>query len=477
MIHNKKNNTSGQTNKISKTSQNSANIAESTSAQSAHNAKNTQAARPTKSTHNAQATQTAPQPKHHQNTPTQSIVSFLHKRFLRFDRSQPFISITAILAFLGIGIGVMVLIVAMAIMNGMSKEFEKRLFVMSYPLTMYPLDRRGITDATLQQLESRFPNFTFSPYLYTQAVSRINDTMEAAIVFGVDPAREARINSVYAKAIESSGTLERLEADRFSIIIGESVARANFLEHGDKITLYFTKLEPTGLVLSPVMKRFNLQGEFSSGIGAYDSAYMYTSLDALARIKNIDNGFYDGVHIASKEPMKDIEALREYLREIGVNAALEGWWQKNANLFAAMDLEKQVLFIVLMLIILMASLNIISSLLMVVMNRRKEIALLLSMGASKQEVKKTFFLLGVTIGLGGIVLGVVLSFVAMWILATFPIISLPADVYGTSQLPLDLSAFDFGATILGAIIIVCLSSYYPAKKASQIDALSVLRNE
>ena len=180
----------------------------------------------------------------------------------------------------------------------------------------------------------------------------------------------------------------------------------------------------------------------------------------------------------SPKPMEDKQNLRQYLDSKGLtHIGIEGWWERNSNLFAAMNLEKNVLFIVLMLIILMASFNIISSLLMVVMNRRKEIALLLSLGASRQEVQKIFFAIGASIGLGGIVFGVLLSGVVLWVLDTFPIVSLPADVYGISKLPLDLDMLDFIATLVGAIIIICLSSYYPAKKASKIDILSVLRNE
>lgn len=111
------------------------------------------------------------------------------------------------------------------------------------------------------------------------------------------------------------------------------------------------------------------------------------------------------------------------------------------------------------------------------MNRRKEIALLLSLGASKAEIKKVFFWVGNTIGLSGIIFGVILTGIAIYILQTFPIITLPADVYGSSKLPLELSLVDFILTIIGAIVIVCLSSYYPAKKASSIDTLQVLRNE
>lgn len=119
----------------------------------------------------------------------------------------------------------------------------------------------------------------------------------------------------------------------------------------------------------------------------------------------------------------------------------------------------------------------ISSLLMVVMNRRKEIALLLSLGATSKEIRKTFFWLGNLIGMGGIAFGVVLSILVLYVLSTFPIISLPADVYGITKLPIELSLGDFFATILGAMLIVCASSYYPAKKASEVDVLSVLRNE
>jgi putative ABC transport system permease protein len=130
-----------------------------------------------------------------------------------------------------------------------------------------------------------------------------------------------------------------------------------------------------------------------------------------------------------------------------------------------------------MLIILVASLNIISSLLMTVMNRRKEIALLLSLGISKSDMRKIFFYLGTIIGFGGIIFGVAFGLLGIYILSNFDIVSIPADVYGTSHLPLDLSIIDLLSVIIGSTIIVLLSSYYPSKKASNIDVLEVLRNE
>ncbi|PAF41646.1 ABC transporter permease [Helicobacter sp. 11S02596-1] len=403
--------------------------------------------------------------------------AFLIKRYLRFDKNQPFISITAILAFLGVGVGVMVLIVAMAIMNGMTKEFEKKLFVMNYPLTLFATTSKGISQSVLESLENRFPELSFSPYLRMQSVARANGVMSAGIVFGVDAKREAKINEIFAKALKNSNISDFYQ-DEFSVIVGEGLRDLLMLENDSKISLFFTKLQPTGLTFSPTMKRFDVKGFFDSGLKAYDTSYIYTNLTALAAIKNIGTGIYDGIHIFSPKPQEDIHAIKQALLEIpNAGVGIEGWWQQNGNFFSAMALEKRALFIVLMLIILMASLNIISSLLMVIMNRRKEIALLLSLGATATEIKKTFFWLGNCIGMGGILLGVVLSMGVLYVLSTFPIISLPADVYGITKLPIDLSLIDFFSTIIGAMVIVCIASYYPAKKASQIDALSVLRNE
>jgi len=114
---------------------------------------------------------------------------------------------------------------------------------------------------------------------------------------------------------------------------------------------------------------------------------------------------------------------------------------------------------------------------MTVMNRRKEIALLLSLGAYKEEVKRTFFYLGLIIGGGGMIFGVILGFLSIYLLGSFDLIDLPADVYGSSKLPLELSFVDFISIVMGATIIVILSSFYPAHKATQIDVLETLRNE
>ena len=397
-----------------------------------------------------------------------SIVPYLVKRFLRFDKEQPFIFLSALLAFLGISLGVMVLIIAMALMNGFDKEFKKKLTIMNYPLTIIPKFYGSVNENLLLDLETKFPQLSFSPYIQSAIMARDGSKLEGGYLFGVDFESEAKVNSVLKEAIEKSNI------GKFDVLIGKSLKEEFALERDAKIMYIFTQLEPGGLAVTPKIKRFNLKGVFDSGLSAYDKAYSYTTLDSLQAILHIPSNQYDGIHIYSNDPHKDILKIKE---ELPNSVSIKGWWEDNVNFFAALELEKVSLFIVLMLIILIAAINIISSLLMTVMNRRSEIALLLSLGATPREIKKVFLYLGVVIGISGIVAGIVFGLSGLWILSNFDIVSLPKDVYPTTNLPLDLSLKDFLLIVSGAFVIVVFSSYYPAKKASEVDILTVLRNE
>ncbi len=396
------------------------------------------------------------------------LVPYLVKKYLRFDKSQPFITISALLAFLGVSIGLMVLIIAMAIMNGTSKEFKSKISTMSYPITILPRVDKGVDIYSLQVLKERFPHLNFSPYISSQVIVKQGNTMEGAALFGVNFEDEVKINSIIKEAVKDKNI------SKFEIITGQGISDSFALLEGAKTTLVFTQSQPGGFSLIPTMKRFTYKGSFKSGMQAYDQAYIYTTIEALSRVLKIKDHSYDGIHVHSENPVEEIKNIRAFLPE---NLVAVGWWQQNGNLFSAMEMEKKALFIVLMLIILVASLNIVSSLLMTVMNRRREIALLLSLGATKEEIKKAFFLLGSVIGGAGILFGTFLGLFGIFILGRFDIITLPEDVYGTSKLPLDLSTTDLVSILVGAIIIVLASSFYPSKKATQIDVLSTLRNE
>jgi len=397
-----------------------------------------------------------------------SIVPYLVKRFLRFDNDQPFIFLSALLAFLGISLGVTVLLVAMALMNGFDNEFKKKLTIMNYPITIIPKFYGSVDENLLIDLKTNFPNLNFSPYVQSSVMARSGSSLEGGYIFGVDFNKEAEVNSVLKKAIQDS------DFNKFDVLVGKTLKNEFNLFIDDRLMYIFTNIEPGGLSVTPKIKRFKIRSVFDSGLSAYDKAYSYTTLESIQAILHIPYNQYSGIHVFSNDPHKDILKIKKILPE---SVSIKGWWEDNVNFFAALELEKASLFIVLMLIILIAAINIISSLLMTVMNRRSEIALLLSLGASSNEIKKVFLYLGVVIGISGILAGIVFGMSSLWILSTFDIVHLPKDVYPTTTLPLDLSLQDFMFIVLGAFGIVMASSYYPAKKASEVDILTVLRNE
>ncbi len=392
-------------------------------------------------------------------------VNFIIKRYLRFDKKHPFIYISFILAFLGIMTGVATLMIAMGIMNGMDKEFEKKLKVMNYPITVYS-SLVDVDDELLRKLQKKFPDFKYSPYIESSAVIQKN-SLNGVMLYGVDFDKESKINYIFKKAVKDIKTPKL-----FDVVIGSRLYADLGIAKGEKVIMIFSKLSPMGFGISPILKKVKIAGVFNSGLIAYDKGIAYMNIEGLKRILHQKN--YSGIHISSPNPFKDIEKIKKALPP-GVGVI--GWWQQNGNFFAALKMEKRALFLVLMLIIIVAALNIISSLLMMIMSKRKEIALMMSLGASPKEIKSIFLKLGTFIGVLGIAIGAMLGGIGIWVLKTFDIIKLPADVYGVSKLPIDLSLVDFGLIILGAFIIVILSSIYPAVKASKTDVLETLRYE
>lgn len=421
------------------------------------------------------------------------MVKYLLFRYLRYEPSQPFITLTAVLAFLGVGLGVAVLIVAMAIMNGFDKEFQRKLFVMNYPITIISGFKADFNEADLAALREKFSNISFSPFVSTQIMLQSQSKISGAMLFGVNFEDEAKINPVFAEAIsEASQNLKKpnltaenesfkfgfdkneSEKSEFNIVIGKSNANDFQALGEDKITAVFMQLQAAGFAIIPTMKRYTVKGVFSSGLAAYDRSYTYANLDSVQKVLGYEQGTFDGIHAFSNDPKRDIELLNAHL-DFGKRAV--GWWEQNGNFFSALALEKRALFIVLMLIILVASLNIISSLLMNVMNRRSEIALLLSLGATQKEVRRSFFAQGLVIGVSGVIFGLGLGLGSYFLLGTFDLVHLPEDVYGSSKLPLELSLLDLASILFGAVVIVFLSSLYPACKAAKINVLETLRNE
>ncbi|MBZ7992996.1 ABC transporter permease [Campylobacter sp. RM9333] len=389
------------------------------------------------------------------------MIRYLLFKYLRFDKSMPFIMITKLLAFIGVALGVCVLIITMAVMNGMNKSFIDKLLTMNYPITLYP--KTTLIDEELINELSK--NYKISPFIQTQAAIKYGNEMRGAIIFGIDFEKEKEVNKIFKDYYLNSNL-------KFPAILGNLLASRLEVNKEDKIHIIFTNLNANAFSITPNIKSFYVNNTFHSGLNAYDSSYVYVDIKDLQKV--LKNNEITGIHIDTANPKEEIKKLNEKYKN---NYFLVGWWEQNGNILSAIDLEKKALFFILMMIVIIASLNIITSLFMIVLNRRNEIALLLALGTSKSEIQKSFFTIGCFIGFIGIIFGCLLGFFGLWFLDTFDIISLPADVYGSSKLPINLSISDFCFIILGASLIVVLSSLYPAYKASKIDVLKTLRNE
>ena len=404
-----------------------------------------------------------------------AFVNKIIKHYLKYDKDNPFIFISSIMAFLSIAVGIAVLMIAMGMMNGTENEFKKRLFQMDYPLTLIPLNQNITTDELTSKLSKEFPTLRFSPYYRTQIITKSGSNIKGSMLYGVDFDKEEKLNEIFQKAYKNSIGTE----SKFKIITGEKLIEEMFVNKCDKLTLYFSEMQAVGFGSMPLQKRFIVDSTYSSGISTYDDFIIYTTHEAFHKILKRSPSVYDGIHIYSDHAMEDVHDINAFLKKEGYEnkTRIIGWWEQHANFFAAMEMEKNALFLALLLIIIVASLNIISSLLMTVMSRRPEIALMRTLGATNAEIKNIFLKLGAIIGLGGIIGGTILGFFSIWVLTTFDIITLSEDVYGFSKLPIDLTATDFFSIIIGAVIIVLASSRYPAKKAASTDPLIVLRNE
>jgi len=189
-----------------------------------------------------------------------SIVPYLVKRFLRFDKEQPFIFLSALLAFLGITLGVMVLLIAMALMNGFDKEFKKKLTIMNYPLTIVPKFYGAVNEALLVDLENALPHLKFSPYVQSSIMVRSGSNLEGGYIFGVNFKDEAEVNSVIAKAVDGK------TFDKFDVVVGKTLATEFALLTDERLMYIFTNVEPGGLSVTPKIKRFKVNSIFDSGL-------------------------------------------------------------------------------------------------------------------------------------------------------------------------------------------------------------------
>jgi len=405
---------------------------------------------------------------------------FISLRYLKAKRKQVFISLITILSMAGVGLGVMALIIVLSVMSGFVNDLQKKILGTNAHLVVLQ-HGESMRDygEVMKRVESLQGVVATTPFIFSQAMLTSEANVHGIVLRGIDPESAGKVINI--ENTLKSGTMESLKKEGVSsgqpgIFIGKELARTLGVRMDDTVVI----VSPAG-ALSPLgagspMKKFQVAGIFDTGMYEYDTSLAYISLKSAQKFLGMEDAV-SGVEVKVKD-IYGVEKVGETIRQaLGYPFWTKDWKQMNRSLFAALKLERVVMFIILVLIVLVAAFGIVSSLIMVVMEKIKDIAILKSMGATGRSIMRIFVFEGLIIGIVGTFVGLVGGYFICLLLAKYQFISLPSDIYYISRLPVKMNGIDFFLVALAAIGISFLATLYPSWQASKLDPAEALRYE
>jgi lipoprotein-releasing system permease protein len=404
---------------------------------------------------------------------------FIGLKYLLAKRKQTFISIITAISISGVAVGVMALIIVLAVMNGFEREVKDRILGATAHVHVTSLEG-SVADpfALARRVEAMDGVIAASPYLFSQVMISSGTASTGAILRGVDIPTIGKVTRLPRDI--RKGRLEDLAKKTASglpgIILGKELAANLGVSPGDLVEILVPGGNITPMGAFPGIARFRVAGFSESGMYEYDSSFTYVSLEEAGRLMGME-GRATGVEVKVDDIYQAGRIATRIREELGYPYWAKDWMQSNRNLFSALKLEKVVMFIILVLIVMVAAFNIISTLIMVVMDKTRDIAVLMTLGATRKMVRKIFALEGLLIGLAGTVAGSILGTILCYLLRRYEFIRLPSDVYYISTLPVDLSPEILILVGASSILICFLATLYPSRQASLIDPAEAIRYE
>ena len=404
-------------------------------------------------------------------------------RFLRSKSNSSFINIISKISVLGIILGISILITVISVMNGFEKELKDKVLGFTSHVTAYAnnLDRPdfNIFDELMQKREI----LGYSPYLEKEVLLSSKHSTTNSFIRIVDPVLEKSVGYTHNNII--SGNYDNLSDISKTIILGSGVASKLNVDIDDEIEVYTQFKHSSYKKMIQFKQKYRVAGIFDIGIYEYNNAYAFLNLSEFLTILQQSNKrdiFADKVRIKLLDPLSSRSFTSEFNRNNNEFFA-QDWSYTHKSLFIAINNEKRVMFIILMLIVAVAAFNIISSLLMLVTNKEKEIAVLVTLGATKKDMIYIFLLQGLFLGVIGIIFGVSLGIllannidlVIGYIEALFNTNLMPADIYHLSKIPSLIIFSDIVLIIIFTFFLTLISAIYPAIKASDIKPSVVFR--
>ena len=404
-------------------------------------------------------------------------------RYLRARRKEAFISVIAGFSFIGIMLGVATLIIVMAVMNGFRTELVSRILGINGHMVVQAVDQPLSDYAGLAERFAAVPGVTMAlPLVEGQTLASGREGAgTGALVRGIRPDDLTKLTVVSSNI--RSGDMVGFATGQ-GVLIGSRMAAQLGLSAGDTITLVSPEGDVTPLGVNPRVKSYPVSGIFEIGMSEYDASIIYMPLEEAQLYFNVE-GIVQSIELFISDP-DAVDELRPQIEEAaGRQIFLTDWRQRNQTFFSALQVERNVMFMILTLIVLVAALNIISGLIMLVKDKASDIAILRTMGATSGAIMRIFFMTGATIGTVGTFAGVLLGVVVClniesirqffsWVSGT---VLFDPELYFLSQLPADMNMSETVSVVVMALSLSFMATIFPAWRASRLDPVQALRYE
>jgi lipoprotein-releasing system permease protein len=398
-------------------------------------------------------------------------------RYLLAKRKQAFISVISLISTIGVMVGVMAVIIALAVMTGLQQELRDRILASN--AHVYVFKPGGILDyhAEVQRLLTVPHVVGAAPAIQGQALIIVGQEKLPVQIKGVDPALERGVTDI--EGAMRSGSLKALapppEGGADGILLGTDLAAKLGVKAGDAVSLVTADFGLTPFGLAPRFRSLRVAGIFSLGLFEFDSSYGFVSLDIAKRLFGKDQ--IDLIQLRVDDIFRAPEIARSIPVLLGRDYLTEDWAAMNKPLFSALWLEKIAISLAIGLIVMVAALNIVTSLILLVMEKQRDIAILKTMGTSARSVTAIFMLQGLVIGLVGTSIGAAAGYALCRVLDRYKLIRVPVDVYQVSHLPFTILPFDFTLVVIAAVVVCFVATIYPSRQAARLDPAQALRYE
>ena len=400
---------------------------------------------------------------------------FVALRYLLAKRKQAFISVISLISALGVMVGVMAVLIALALMTGLQGELRDR--IVGSTAHVYVQKAGGLTDpqAEVRRLLTVPRVIAAAPIVLGKALLTSDGGGEAFIVVkGVVPEQERTVTQIERAML--TGRLDALDAttgDIPGILLGKDLAANLHVSVGDRLRLITQEgtMTPFGPVMRP--RLFKVAGTFSLGLFEYDSGYGFVHLDVAERI--LGRTLPDVIELRIDDMFAAQQVADSIPARLGSDYVAQDWADLNGALFSALWIEKMAISITIGLIVMVAALNIAASLILLVMEKSRDIAILKTMGSSAASIRRIFMLQGLVIGLLGTSSGAAAGYTLIHVLDRYKLIHVPIDVYQISYVPFTLKPLDFAIVVLAALGICFVATVYPSRQASKLDPAQALR--